>query len=800
MKNTSENPVVNLPEAIQVQNDGELLIATGKSRFETSWKNKKRSWSVILRKLSKSLETPETHAEYMQMPKDEQDRIKDIGGFVGGHLKEGRRKNGFVAARQILTLDMDFPPADLMEAKGKTIGHAMAIYSTHKHSEKSPRYRLIIPLNRPVSPDEYEAIGRKVAEDIGIDYFDDSTFQPARLMYWPSHSTDVAPVFEYWDEPFMKADDVLATYPDWTDVSYWPMSSRALEIRRPKGPAADPLQKKGIVGAFCRTYTITQAIAKFLPEVYLPTGKEDRYTYAAGSTAAGFVVYNDDTLGWSNHSTDPAAGASLNAFDLVRIHLFGDQDDGHEDKTGASRPSFKAMQEFAQEDPAVRVTMADEAGQRASEDFGPVREEEDWRVRLRMTGRGTLIADSLNAELIMRYDEHLHGLRFNEMAGKIDPTGVPWKRPPGTWRDADDAQLYQWIAKNYNVQFPKEKFNLALTAVADDRRFHPVKEYLESLPDWDGQERVETLLIDYLGAEDTRYVREATRKALTAAVTRIYEPGAKFDTVLVLQGPQGIGKSMIFDRLAVRWFSDRLSIADMRDSKTGSEKLQGYWIIEISEMVGMRKVEAESVKSFISTNDDIYRAAYGRNTESHPRRCIIVGSTNEEMGFLRDTTGNRRFWPVRVPGGKDKHPWDITKEDVAQIWAEVMVGYELGESLLLSPEATEGAIEAQVGALETDERQGIVEEFLDRTVPENWERMDADARERWLDADNVGDHLRQTVSIAEIMVECFHRQPNGDLRESRAIGAMLQKLGWVQTGEQQRGAYGKQRIYRRRKR
>ena len=327
-----------------------------------------------------------------------------------------------------------------------------------------------------------------------------------------------------------------------------------------------------------------------------------------------------------------------------------------------------------------------------------------------------------------------------------------------------------------------------------------MKEYLESLPDWDGQERVETLLIDYLGAEDTRYVREATRKALTAAVTRIYEPGAKFDTVLVLQGPQGIGKSMIFDRLAVRWFSDRLSIADMRDSKTGSEKLQGYWIIEISEMVGMRKVEAESVKSFISTNDDIYRAAYGRNTESHPRRCIIVGSTNEEMGFLRDTTGNRRFWPVRVPGGKDRHPWDITKEDVAQIWAEVMVGYELGESLLLSPEATEGAIEAQVGALETDERQGIVEAFLDRTVPENWERMDAEARERWLDADNIGDHLRQTVSIAEIMVECFHRQPNGDLRESRAIGAMLQKLGWVQTGEQQRGAYGKQRIYRRKKR
>ena len=159
---------------------------------------------------------------------------------------------------------------------------------------------------------------------------------------------DVEPFFQYYDAPFLAADSILAEYPDWTDTSYWPESSRMAGIRkRQADKQGDPLAKKGIVGAFCRTYTITQAIAKFLPDVYTQTAKEDRYTYAAGSTAAGLVVYDGDVFAYSNHGTDPAGGQLCNAFDLVRIHKFGHLDDGHEDKPITQLPSDKAMRELS---------------------------------------------------------------------------------------------------------------------------------------------------------------------------------------------------------------------------------------------------------------------------------------------------------------------------------------------------------------------------------------------------------------------------------------------------------------------
>ena len=287
MTNTAEKLTLPL---FMVKYNGDLLLSTGRSRFETSWKNKTMSWAALLNKLSRSMETTETHAEYMKMSKEQQDKIKDIGGFVGGHLRDGRRKTGYVTARQLLTLDLDFPPAEFWDniIDNLEIDNALAVYSTHKHTKAKPRYRLIMPLDREVTPDEYEAIARKIAEKIGIDYFDDSTFQPTRLMYWPSHSVDVEPFFQYYDAPFLAADSILAEYPDWTDTSYWPESSRMVGIRkRDADRQGDPLAKKGVVGIFCRTYSITEAIAKFLPDVYTPTAKEDRYTYAAGSTAAG---------------------------------------------------------------------------------------------------------------------------------------------------------------------------------------------------------------------------------------------------------------------------------------------------------------------------------------------------------------------------------------------------------------------------------------------------------------------------------------------------------------------------------
>lgn len=776
---------------LQIQNNGELLISTGKSRFETAWKNKTIYWSALLLKLSKSVETPETHAEYMKMSKEQQDRIKDIGGFVGGHLKEGRRKTGYVLARQILTLDLDFPPADFWDnlMNNLEITGAMAVYSTHKHSKATPRYRLIMPLDREVSPDEYEAIARKIAEKIGIDYFDDSTFQPTRLMYWPSNSTGVEPFFKYYDAPFLKADSVLAEYPDWTDTSFWPYSSRMTDIRkRQADKQGDPLTKKGIVGAFCRTYTIPEAIAKFLPDVYTQTAKADRYTYAAGSTAAGLVIYDGETFAYSNHSTDPAGGQLCNAFDLVRIHKFGHLDEGNEDKSGRDTQSYKAMAAFASEDPETIHTVDKDRQDTAVLDFEneeiPEDSDEAWKLKLLRNENGDIRTVITNAALILENDPALQGIRFNELSGAIEVKGkLPWNRPNKYWRDADDAQLYIWVADKYKVQFPENKFAKALTQITDKRRFNPLRDYIRQLPEWDGVPRVDTLLVDYLGAEDTPYVRAVTRKTLIGAVQRVWEPGCKFDTVLVLDGKPGIGKSTLLRKLGGKWFSDSLSLADTRD-KTAAEKLQGVWIMEIGEMQGTRKADIDVMKGFLSRQVDEYRAAYGRVVERHPRTAIICGTTNSTTGFLRDATGNRRFWPVSVDGGGRLSVWEMTEATRAQIWAEAAMYATEGEDSFLDAEMEKEAAKAQQAALMYDEREGQVIDYLDTLLPEDWYSWDLGKRKDYFSQrdvldpkQQVGTMQRTKVSAMEIFCECFGKiQNQWTRRDGDEIASIMARL------------------------
>jgi len=797
--------VINMEDnLLRVQYDGELLISTGKSRFETAWKNRRISWSALLKKLSESFQTHETHAEYMKMPKDRQDQIKDIGGFVGGHLKGGRRVSGNVAARQIVTLDADFAPADLAgEIRDSfCLECAWAIYSTHKHTPDKPRLRLIIPVDREVSADEYEAIARKVAEKVGIDYFDDSSYQSTRLMYWPSHSADVEPFFDSNDAPFLKADDILQEYRDWTDVAEWPESSRMSGIRKKMADKqGDPTEKKGIVGLFCRTYTVQQAMEKYLPGVYVPTTREDRYTYAAGSTAAGVVIYEDGRFFYSNHGTDPLGGQLLNAFDLVRLYKFRELDEGSE-KRGANAPSWKAMRDLIREDEQCLRQMYQERDAEAKDDFSAPIEDGDWRLRLQMTASMGIAPTVANATLIIENDEKLQGIRFNEMSGLIDAVGTPWSRPRGAWRDADDAQLLMYIVRAHGVELPLMRLRTALQAVADSRRYHPVREYLDSLPEWDGKERLDTLLVRYLGADDNTYTREVIRKALTAAVARIYEPGIKFDYMVVLVGPQGAGKSTFFERIARRpeWFSDSLKMDMMNKIKDSGEQLQGAWVVEIGEMTGMKKADIEAVKSFVSRTSDDYRAAFGHYKEQRPRQCIVVGSTNAEEGFLRDVTGNRRFWPVKIRKGDRVKARDLTTAEVDQIWAEAKINYELGEELILSADAEALAAEAQRDAMEQDDRQGLVEEYLERLLPEGWAEMNIDQRMLFLDSDEEGVVPRTEVSNMEIWVEALHGSGSRlEAKDSYAIAKIMAKIpGWSKTNSRKRiGDYGLQRVYKR---
>lgn len=780
----------------------DLVIATGQSRKSKLWKNTKMSWDEFVDRLATTTRTSETQGEYFNMTKSQQDDIKDVGGYVGGKVRDGHRKSGSIENRTLLTLDADFASEDFCDDIAMFFGFSYCIYSTHKHTPEKPRYRLVIPLSRPCTPDEYEAVARMTAYDIGIDMFDDTTYQAHRLMYWPSTSIDGEYVFKHEENTPLDVDTVLGRYEDWHNVASWPVSSRTVKaLDRQVKKQEDPTEKRGIIGTFCRTYDIHECIEKYLSDVYERCSTGDRYTYTEGSSSAGLVVYENGKFAYSNHATDPASGKLCNSFDLVRVHRFGDLDEDAKDGTPVNKlPSFIKMNELAAADEDVKKLLIHERLQSANEDFA----DSDWQLELDIDKQGQVKATLDNLMLILRNDEGLKNIAFNRHRDGIDARGgLPWQQIKDGWNDSDNAALKVYINHKYGVYSPTKTKDAVLTA-ASERAYHPIKEYLESLPPWDGVGRIDNLLRDYFGADDNSYTRAVIRKSITAAVARIYQPGIKFDSVLILNGPQGIGKSTFFSKLAGKWFSDSLTVTDMKD-KAGPEKLQGYWILELGELAGMRKTEAETVKSFISRVDDKYRASYGISVENHPRQCIIVGSTNAEDGFLRDITGNRRFWPVKVSGNSEKKPWQIADAEVCQIWAEALVLYKNGEKLYLEGKDAETAVQEQADAMETDEREGLVRAYLDTLLPENWDDMNLYERRNFLNGNDFGADVctgtvrRDKTCNVEIWSECFGKDPTTmEKGDSYKISAIMQKIsGWSKSGRTRFPIYELQRSYSR---
>ena len=810
---------------MQVKHDRKLLIAIGRSRKASQWQNKEMFWSEFLDKLAVTTRTRETVTDYAAMSKADRDTVKDVGGFVGGYLKNGRRNNASVVNRCMLCLDADNADPGLMDDLDMTFINAYALYSTHSHTPERMRLRLIIPLTRTVTPDEYAAVARRVADDLNLTRFDPTTFEPARLMYWPSTPENGEFVFQYSDAPFLDPDEVLKTYADWRDASLWPTTQPVEErIRHTAGKQEDPTQKRGIIGAFCRAHTITDVLDTLLKDVYHPSMEGNRYTYVGGSTTGGLVIY-DDKYAYSHHATDPAGGKLCNAFDLVRWHLFtpgGTAPDGA--LVGDEDNSMKLMQEYAAKDEPTKRQLAEERRAQAMEEFSDLDvdaasaakkapdENANWQDALDIDKHGK-VKDTLgNLALILRNDPRLKDISYNIHRSGIDirrdaegKTTLPWTQLKPGWNESDLGAIQIYLERVYGLYTPS-KLKGILLAIAAERSYHPIRDYFDALPAWDGVPRVETLFIDYLGSPDTAYIRAIARKMRVAAVARIYEPGIKFDSVVVLNGPQGMGKSSFFAKLGGKWFSDSLTISDMKD-KAAPEKLQGYWILELGELAGLKKMDVETVKAFITRQDDKFRHSYGYSVEDHPRQCIIVGSTNNGDGFLRDVTGNRRFWPVTCTTNSPHRPWEV-ESVVPQLWAEAYMLYRTGEKLFLSPEEEKQASMEQTAALESDVREGMIAEYLDKLLPEDWDRMDLAERRGFLRGDQftggnrVGTVQRTTVCAVEVWAECFGKDPSTIKRsDTYDIFGMLMKIGgWEKYGGNKnaslkRGFYGTQRCF-----
>ena len=781
-------------------NDPMLKIAVCNHRNNSKYKNQEKPWSYIKDRNRRPIRTTETAEEYPKLPKEKRDELKDHGGFVGGWLKGGVRKNGNVISRCIGALDADNIGADddfLGITRKALEGVEYFIYSTHKHRPEAPRYRIVILFDREVSEDEYPALMRMVARQIGMDFFDDSTYQSNRMMYWSSCPSNGVFFFEEGIGEPMAVDRYLGMYADWRDTTQWPTSSRQSEVvKHSVRQQQDPLSKDGLIGAFCRTYfPITEAIHTFLSDVYAPSATEGRYDYIPADSNAGVVIY-DDKFVYSHHATDPACEKLLNAFDLVRIHLFGDDD---------PKKTYKQMCDLALQQDAVKLTLDRERRERADEDFA-ADDDRDWTSQLRYQPRSQILENSVwNLMLILNNDPDFANFGYNELANRVQVTGpVPWDRPADNkfWRDADTAQLKALLDTRY-VSFSSRNHDVCFAKVADDRRFHPIRDYLDSLPPWDGECRLESLFIRCLEADDTEYVRTVTRRLFAAAVARVYQPGIKFDCLTVIDGAQGIGKSTLLKELVGdEYYSETLSLTDM-DDKTGAEKLQGYWVIEIGELAGMKKADVEKVKGFLSTTDDKYRPSYGRVVESHPRQCVVIATVNGERGYLRDITGNRRFWIIKCRQKEQARKWSFTKEERDQIWAEAVALWRGGEKLYLEDTELPAAEALQREAMELDERQGIVEEYLNTLLPDNWDGMDLYERRNYLSVQYDptqprGTTVRKAVSNVEIWAECFGKNPS-EMKpaDSYAIAALMMRVeGWERTEKIKRiPVYGRQRLY-----
>ena len=594
-------------------------------------------------------------------------------------------------------------------------------------------------------------------------------------------------------------DEYLSRYDDWHDASTWPVSSRQSEVvQHSIAQQADPLTKPGVVGAFCRAYTVEEAIDTFLSDVYAPSAMNGRYDYIPADFSAGVIVY-DGKFAYSHHATDPVCGRLLNAFDLVRLHRFRDLDDKCAPDTAPSKlPSFQAMSDFALKDEKVKAVFAEERKAQASEEFS----DEDWQKALELDKAGKVKNTLQNLTVILMNDPLLKPLVFNQLLDGMEIKGdVPWRHPSKFWRDADDAQLISYVDSHYGT-FSARNYDIAVAKVTDDRSYHPIREFIENLPEWDKVPRVDTLLIDYLGADDNEYVRAVTRKTLCAAIKRVLYPGCKFDSMLVLNGPQGVGKSTLIAKLAGEWFSDSLNLGDTKD-KTAAEKLQGYWILEIGELAGLKKAEVETLRSFLSRQNDIYCAAFGKRATPHLRQCVFFGTTNAESGYLRDTTGNRRFWPVKTPGTGIKHSWDLTPELICQIWAETLAYVKQGEKLYLSAELEALSKAEQREAMESDEREGLVRLYLDTLLPEDWDGMDIFERRNFLTGSDFGDTQkhgtvkRTQVSNMEIWCECFGKE-RANIRRTdiNEMTAILARLGWKRLDSKVRiPLYGPQYVF-----
>lgn len=659
--------------------DRELHISVGDSRKSTVWKPLKLTVSELYTRLETPVRGEETQTEYFALPKAEQDSKKDVGGFVGGRLSGSRRKADNVLDRCIVTLDFDHVPAHGVEAifdKLEALNCGYCVYSTRKHRPEAPRLRVLIVLDSEISAEEYTVLSRILAQKIGMEWADPTTFEAHRLMYWPSRCADGDHVFQYKDAAMLNASKTLQEYSllygDWRTISNWPRHPEEERIVKRGKQQADPTGKSGAVGAFCRLYTIERVMSELLPGVYEPVENDpNRFTYLNGSTTGGAVIYDNGKFLYSHHATDPCGEQLVNAFDLVRLHKFGALDaEAQEGTPGGRLPSYTAALRFIKELPDVNGALTEELAADGRAAFAPFvadgEPDANGMTELMNYAEKSLCAGAVRAMLkVLKYD-----IRTNLSTGRAEVEGLPVKYSRAESLNTLPVILRDVLKQTKIIGVTDTAISGYLSLISDENRYQPVCDMMKN-ECWDGADRLSEVY-SVLNVTDSFYkllIKKWLIQCVAMANNSESDPyGA--DGALVLQGPQGCGKTEFFRRLAVEpdWFVEGLSL-DM-NQKDSVMKSVGCWICELGELDSTTHREQSSIKGHITAATDAIRAPYARAVTRSPRRTSFCATVNPNQ-FLTDNTGNRRFWVVPVQRIELQTLLNLPKNWFRQLWAQV---------------------------------------------------------------------------------------------------------------------------------
>lgn len=765
-----------------------FAIATAPRRNSRHWKLGTVTWGEILtwvRKPGTAKEAGNYLLGTLRETSVAHDKTQPTERCTGIH----RRKEA-VVSRSALTLDIDSPDKDFATKVELAFPYAALMHTTFNSSPDDPRYRLVIPTDREMAPDEYVFAAQAVMVMLGEDAFDPGTTQPERYMFRPAAKKPAWFESLTLDGDPLPVDDFLSSFE--TDLSHKAMP-------KPHRNKRNPFEIEGVIGAFNRAYVDWDLL---IAEYELPYEKvdDDRYQLIGARSMAGMgPVADTEGFVYSHHASDPAFGKTCSAFDLVRLHHFGDLDEEAEPQTPVNKlPSHMAMLALATRDFRAIASAAELDFDELTDDEGNIDDDhpDSWQLRLARNNRGRVLDTVGNRTLLKEHDPVFQLLYYNEMAFTVEVAEtLPWREVTErnrTFGRTDRLELADYVEREYALTLPLSKIDGMVDTQAMQRLVNPVADYLRNLT-WDGVSRVEECLP---GVRPTAYTRLVARKVLVAAVARMLQPGVKWDHTLVLYGSEGLGKSWWIDKLA-RGYSASLGRIGDKDTLL---TMQRSWIMISDEGHSLKKVDHDVQKEFLTRTTDLFRLPYERETQVHPRHSVIWSTTNDET-FLRRQEGNRRFLIVHC---QDKVDFDAMTDDyIDQLWAEAVHLYRQGEPLFLAASESELAADERERFVEEDAMGGVIENYLDTPVPADWDRRSPEARVAWLAAYKEGFEAGGTgridqVCSTQIWVEALGRRI-GDHRRIDLLevsNALKRIPGWyLRPGRHRLPGYGPQTVF-----